>query len=1011
MLNVRVVPDALRKYFDGRIPPANLATTINQNSTTIVNLVNRRVINLAQLDILQRIPGTIWPPRCLAVPTGSSATSSADFDVTLMVCLLRNIPLPGIYQPASGWDNLPIPSDKSPGAYLSRIKYYRNAIAHSTENKLNTLDFQGKWKTISEAITFCNGGHCPNAIMEILHCDLDGSQNGVNVTCLMTEIEAVKGDLQRTELQLENVQSDFHFYKDGHLPKNIADNINELINKWRIEDKPFFFTRAGKLVYDMLESENIVMIIGQSGSGKSATARHIALKWISNGYDVVSVESVEQILGYRCKGTKQIFVIDDAVGKYSVNGSYVNQWERLDSKLTTLFDDDNAKLICTLRKVVAIDSKFKASKTCLSEKAYIVDLDHEDNCLLLEEKMSILKNHLISTDRQNDISDEECKDCCKGNFAFPLLCHVFTTSNGLFLRKSDFFQKPFNYLNDEITKLHQRNKEVYCSLVTCMIFSGKLKVKLFSLSDDSDEEQEKSGRIIGMIAEACGLNRNISRQTLLDSLLSVESVYVKSYCGVISFLHDSFLEAISFHFSKVNPYVFLECCDIAFLKERVRVISSQVNDDENVIVLNDESFGLLANRFIAELKAGEFMDVLCSHPIRNEKFIKVMGAIIDGGQLITRQKLVETEISCVAYIKWKHFDPIYKQEDNVEAVAAIMEIFPAGKTLLHWLIATGCNYFVDFFFKRMSRKQQNKYIRSDKSIFSLALLGGCKEIIQSMLEKGANVNSLESQYALKKLVINGRDTKLLECLKYYGIGMHFIDYQRKSLLFYAITSKNLKIQTFLVEEDSQQHALHEAVFYSNTEKLTNLLSSHGINLVSNNGWSVMHFAAYKNDIAMMGIIFETAMKNELSVLDKRDKIGWSPLHLASILSNYKAVDFLMSKGANASSIDNDGKTPLHISGNEQITSSLLQYNRCSIEMSTRTERHSTELRHQHTTNNTNDINKTKDIAIDIEDVHTEMANTLFFSIKFIGENNIEFKQDEDKNWKPHKIQNIGKLDF
>ncbi|CAC5413876.1 unnamed protein product [Mytilus coruscus] len=711
MLNVRVVPDALRTYFDGLIPPTSLAIIINKNSKTISYLVNRRVINAAQLDILQKIPGTKWALTCPPVPIGHNATSSGDFDVTLMVCLLRNLPLPGISSPASGWDNLPSPSDISAGAYLARIKYYRNEIAHSTENNLNTLDFQDKWKTISEAITFCNGGQSPNAIKEILHCDLDGSQNGAIVTCLATEIEAIKRDLKlvegekskmqdelkKTELQLENVQNDFHFYKDGHLPKNISDNIHDLINKWRIDDKPFFFTRAGKLVYDMLESENIVIIIGQSGSGKSATARNIALKWISYGYDVVPVEYVEQILEYRCKGTKQIFVIDDAVGKYSVNGSYVNQWERLDSKLTTLFIDDNAKLICTLRKVVAIDTKFKSAKTCLSEKAYIVDLDHEDNCLLLEEKMSILKNHLISTDRQNDISDAECKDCCKGNFAFPLLCHVFTTSNGLFLRKSDFFQRPFNYLNDEITKLHQRNKEVYCSLVTCMIFSGKLNVKLLSVSDDSDEEQEKSGRIIGMIAEACGLNRNISRHTLLNSLLSVESVYVKSYCGVINFLHDSFLEAISFHFSKVNPCVFLECCDIAFLKERVRVNSPQVNDDENVIVLNEESFCFLANRYIAELKTGEFMDVLCSQPIKDEKFIKVMGDVIDCGKLITRQKLVETEISCVAFIKWKHFDPIYKQENNVEAVAAIMEIFPSGKTLFHWVVATGCNYFVDYF--------------------------------------------------------------------------------------------------------------------------------------------------------------------------------------------------------------------------------------------------------------------------------------------------------------------------
>lgn len=53
-----------------------------------------------------------------------------------------------------GWDNLPIYNDTSPGAYLARIKYYRNEIAHSTENSLNTWDFQDKWKTISEVCIY-----------------------------------------------------------------------------------------------------------------------------------------------------------------------------------------------------------------------------------------------------------------------------------------------------------------------------------------------------------------------------------------------------------------------------------------------------------------------------------------------------------------------------------------------------------------------------------------------------------------------------------------------------------------------------------------------------------------------------------------------------------------------------------------------------------------------------------------------------------------------------------------
>lgn len=80
-------------------------------------------------------------------------TSSANFDVTLIVCLLRNIPLPGIYPPVTGWDNLPNPNDKSPGAYLARIKYFRNEIAHSIENNLNNIDFQDKWKALNEVCT------------------------------------------------------------------------------------------------------------------------------------------------------------------------------------------------------------------------------------------------------------------------------------------------------------------------------------------------------------------------------------------------------------------------------------------------------------------------------------------------------------------------------------------------------------------------------------------------------------------------------------------------------------------------------------------------------------------------------------------------------------------------------------------------------------------------------------------------------------------------------------------
>jgi hypothetical protein len=56
----------------------------------------------------------------------SGEPSSKDFDITLMICLLRNL-IPHI----TIMDRLPSATDTSLGADLSRIKYYRNIIGNS----------------------------------------------------------------------------------------------------------------------------------------------------------------------------------------------------------------------------------------------------------------------------------------------------------------------------------------------------------------------------------------------------------------------------------------------------------------------------------------------------------------------------------------------------------------------------------------------------------------------------------------------------------------------------------------------------------------------------------------------------------------------------------------------------------------------------------------------------------------------------------------------------------------
>ncbi|CAG2190243.1 unnamed protein product [Mytilus edulis] len=82
----------------------------------------------------------------------SPLVSSADLDVTLMVCLLRNLP-PYVSPPASGFDALPLSNDLSHGAHIARIKYYKNFIvSHSKDGKLSDTVCNRIWIDLEMAI-------------------------------------------------------------------------------------------------------------------------------------------------------------------------------------------------------------------------------------------------------------------------------------------------------------------------------------------------------------------------------------------------------------------------------------------------------------------------------------------------------------------------------------------------------------------------------------------------------------------------------------------------------------------------------------------------------------------------------------------------------------------------------------------------------------------------------------------------------------------------------------------
>ena len=131
---------ALRYTFDKFHPPANLFNVLKAGSpehSTLQYLKRKRIINATQWGKLY--------------PSPPSSVTSENFDITLLMVLLRNIC--GLTAPTTGWDSLPSGSDTSVEANVTRVKYYRNAVyGHTKQPSVDDPTFNSLWQDVSAAL-------------------------------------------------------------------------------------------------------------------------------------------------------------------------------------------------------------------------------------------------------------------------------------------------------------------------------------------------------------------------------------------------------------------------------------------------------------------------------------------------------------------------------------------------------------------------------------------------------------------------------------------------------------------------------------------------------------------------------------------------------------------------------------------------------------------------------------------------------------------------------------------
>lgn len=82
--------------------------------------------------------------------TGCTMAKSENFDLTLLMALLRNFTK--IKEPVTTWNKMPKQADTSEGADLVRIRFHRNALAHNTNATLSNKEFHDMWDELKYVI-------------------------------------------------------------------------------------------------------------------------------------------------------------------------------------------------------------------------------------------------------------------------------------------------------------------------------------------------------------------------------------------------------------------------------------------------------------------------------------------------------------------------------------------------------------------------------------------------------------------------------------------------------------------------------------------------------------------------------------------------------------------------------------------------------------------------------------------------------------------------------------------
>lgn len=409
------------------------------------------------------------------------------------------------------------------------------------------------------------------------------------------------------------------------------------VSIWKTADKIFLETHNFPAILEKVNKNTFVTFVGVPGSGKSATAHHIALKLKEKGYDILPIVDISLLETYCDPCNPQVFVIDDVLGNFGFDKAEFQKTQRY-ADFFSKPSMSETKILTTCRETVFKNDMLKG--TFFTNKENVVQLHSTENALTDQDKYDLLAQYNIEKELLPP------NKVCHTSRMFPLLCALCTKEKDLLIYGSEFFISPLPPILKLLDEMKTKNKIQYAALVLLMVNQNQWS------EEDMDKENAEELKFNVMKTKVLKKLRIDSSTDIFKftiALTEMDGTYTREYCGRINFLNDTMHEIIAYHFGREAPEVILQCMSSDYVANYIKIgvdkknqsnencedgenktnidsrsmnVNEQKHEIDLCIELQESSYEMFAERLYEDLENGEFYNVFANKALKHSSFVK-----------------------------------------------------------------------------------------------------------------------------------------------------------------------------------------------------------------------------------------------------------------------------------------------------------------------------------------------------------------------------------------------------